>query len=65
MSCQQIVPMTIWDVAAGLDRCNQGLNKAIKTADGTYWAPANLTPMEAAATGLTLGYVRGDRVCSR
>jgi hypothetical protein len=65
MSCQQIVPMTIWDMAAGLDRCNQGRDRAIKTADGTYWSPTDLTPMQAAIQGLTLGYKRGERICER
>jgi hypothetical protein len=65
MNCQQIVPMTFWDMAAALDRCNQGTAEAIKTADGTYWAPTDLTPMEAAMQGVTLGYRRGDRVCER
>jgi len=55
--------MTIWDVAAGLDRCNQGRDKALKTADGTYWAPTDLEPMDAALIGITLGYRRGDRIC--
>lgn len=65
MSCQQIVPISIWEVAAGLDRCNQGASKTLKTADGRYWAPCNLTPMQAAMQGLVLGYRRGDKICDK
>lgn len=63
--CQPIVPMTIWDLAAGLDRCNQGMDKTIKTADGNYWFPTDMTPMQAAMTGVKLGYRRGNEVCER
>jgi hypothetical protein len=47
----------MYDVAAGLDRCNQGSSKTVKTADGHYWYPTNLTPIGAAMSGVTLGYL--------
>lgn len=65
MNCQPIVPFTFYDVAAGLDIVNQGMSKGIKTSDGTVWAPVKMTPMEAAAAGVRLGYLCNGRICER
>lgn len=62
--CKQIVGFTAQDMAAGLDQGNFS-GKAVKTEDGTIWIPVTITPFEAALTGVTLGYKREDKVCSR
>lgn len=51
-------------MTAGLD-CGNFFGKAVKTDDGTIWIPVVMTPWEAACAGVTLGYKRGDKVCSR
>lgn len=61
--CIEIVPMSWWDMAAGND--TQGQRKAIKTADGKFWIPTDMTPMQAQIAGAQIGYRRGNKICER
>lgn len=65
MKCAQVVPFTIWDIAAGLDRSNQGRGNVVKDCYGRLWEPTKLTPMEAAMCGLKIGYLRDGKICDR
>jgi hypothetical protein len=65
MACKDIVPFTIWDIAAGLDRCNQGRGGVVKDSDGGLWTPTDKTPIEAAMCGIALKWLRGDKICDR
>lgn len=63
--CQTIVTMSIHDYASGKDRSGQSRENAIKTADGSYWWPTDMSPMQAVIAGVTLGYKRGDKICDK
>jgi hypothetical protein len=57
--------MSIHDYASGKDRSGQSRENAIKTADGSYWWPTDMSPMQAVIAGVTLGYKRGDKICDK
>jgi len=65
MSCKDIVPFSIWDIAAGKDVINQGRGGAVKDSDGNLWIPTNLTPMGAALQGMVIRYVRNGKLCDK